>query len=99
MSRVASACKASKLAQARQALSIPASSAAALESATDFLRRVARIDAAQCPTCKIGRLRVVQTLAQQRRLPAPLAAAPRASCGRHAETKRAARANHTRVKV
>ena len=60
---LASACKGDKLAKARAALSMPAPSVQALESATDFLHRVAHIDAAQCPTCKIGRLRVVETLA------------------------------------
>ena len=67
---------ASKLALARAALAMPAPNTAALESATDFLRRVARIEAAQCPQCKVGTLRVIETLAGQRRLAAPLADAP-----------------------
>ena len=73
---LASACKASKLALARAALAMPVPNTAALESATDFLRRVARIEAAQCPQCKVGTLRVIETLAGQRRLAAPLADAP-----------------------
>ena len=77
---LASACKKGKLAKARAALLMPAPSVQALESATDFLRRVARIEAAQCPQCKVGTLRVVETISGQRRLPEPQAAAPRAAC-------------------
>ena len=77
---LASACKGVKLAQAREALAMPASNPRAVEPAGEFLRRVARIDAQRCPGCEVGRLRVVQTLAGPGRLPAPLAAAPRAAC-------------------
>ena len=77
---LASACKGAKLAQARAALAMPASSAQALESATAFLARVARIDAWRCPCCTPGRLRVVQVLAGPGRLPAAGVAAPVASC-------------------
>lgn len=77
---LASACKGAKLAQARAALHMPASSPQALESATEFVARVARIDASQCPCCKAGRLRVVQTLAGPKRLPAAGAGAPLAAC-------------------
>lgn len=68
---LASACKGPKLAQARQALAMPAPNPAALESAGEFLRRVARIDAAQCPCCAVGRLRVVRVMSTCARLPAP----------------------------
>jgi hypothetical protein len=79
---LASACKGAKLAQARAALLMPARTSAAQESAMDFLRRVAHIEAARCPCCKVGVLRVVQTLAAQVHLPtqastvAPQARAP-----------------------
>jgi hypothetical protein len=66
---LASACKGAKLAQARQALQMPAPNPVALESAGEFLRRVARIDVLQCPCCPAGRLRVVQTLGGCHRLP------------------------------
>lgn len=68
---LASACKGPKLAQARKALTMPAPNPAAVESAGEFLRRVARIDAAQCPCCGLGRLRVVQVITAPARLPAP----------------------------
>ena len=77
---LASACKGQKLARARQALAMPAPNPPALESATHFLRRVSSIEAAQCPHCKVGTLRVAETLTGHRRLPAPLGQAPRASC-------------------
>ena len=68
---LASACKGPKLAQARQALAMPAPNPAAQESAGEFLRRVSRIDAARCPCCALGRLRVVQVLSAPACLPAP----------------------------
>ncbi len=67
---LASSCKAAKLAQARAALAMPASNALARESAAAFVKRTAGIDAQQCPCCNAGRLRVVQTLAGPRQLPA-----------------------------
>ena len=77
---LASACKGERLARAREALAMPAPNPPALESATDFLRRVSRIEAAQCPHCKVGTLRVLEVLLGQGRLPAPSGAAPRATC-------------------
>ena len=77
---LASACKSQKLARARKALAMPAPKPPALESATHFLRRVSSIEAAQCPHCKVGTLRVLETLTGRGRLPAPLGQAPRASC-------------------
>lgn len=62
-----------QLAKARVALHMPASSAQAQEGAQDFMARVARINISQCPACERGRLRVVQTLQGQKRLPDPLA--------------------------
>ena len=77
---LANACKGKKLALARAALSMPAPNPLALESAMQFLRRISSIEALQCPHCKVGTLRVVETLAGQRRLPEPQAVAPRAAC-------------------
>ena len=72
MNREAScACKGERLALARVALQMPAPNPLAIESATKFLKRVARVDAQQCPCCTTGRLAVVQTLAGQKQLPAP----------------------------
>ena len=82
---LASACKGPKLAQARQALQMPAPNPAALESAGEFLRRVARIDAAQCPCCGLGRLRVVQVITAPRACPRRARARQRPRAGdRHA---------------
>jgi hypothetical protein len=68
---LASACKAVRLAEARQALAMPVPNPDAVESATDFMRRVAKVDVLCCPCCAAGRLRVVQTLSGLPRLPAP----------------------------
>ena len=68
---LASACKGERLALARAALQMPGANAQARESALEFLKRVAQIDAQQCPCCKAGRLRVVQLLPGQRQLPEP----------------------------
>ena len=68
---LASACKGVKLAAARAALQMPALNAKALGSAKDFMARVARIDVAQCPCCKVGRLHVAEILQGSARLPAP----------------------------
>ena len=68
---LASACKGDKLARARAALNMPAANAQAQESAAEFLKSVARIDAQQCPSCKVGRLWVVETLPGQARLSEP----------------------------
>ena len=73
---LASACKGQKLEAARLALAIPASNPVAIESAGEFLQRVARMDAQQCPCCERGRLRTVTVLPSPTRLPAPGAADP-----------------------
>lgn len=77
---LASACKTTRLAQARQALGMPVVQAKAIESAADFMRRVARVEVLRCPRCKLGKLNVVQTLAGLSRLPAPHAAVQRCAC-------------------
>ena len=77
---LASACKTTRLAQARQALGMPAADAKAMESAADFMRRVAGAEVLCCPRCKVGRLGVAQTLAGLSRLPAPHAAVRQRVC-------------------
>lgn len=77
---LASACKTTRLAQARQVLGMPVAEAKAVESAADFMRRVARVEVLCCPRCKVGRLGVVQTLAGRSRLPAPNAGGRRCVC-------------------
>lgn len=63
--------KAQSLAQARVQLQMPQTSALALESAQDFMQRAAQVDLQQCPCCKHGKLRLMQTLKGCRTLPAP----------------------------
>ena len=70
---LASACKGDALARSRAALKMTVPSTEALACATGFLKRVARVDAQQCPCCTPGRLRVVESLAGQKRLPEPCA--------------------------
>ena len=77
---LASACKTMRLAQARQTLGMPTAEAKALESAADFMRRMARVEVLCCPRCKVGRLGVVQTLAGMARLPAPHAGVQQHAC-------------------
>ena len=68
---LAASCKRVKLGAARQALKMPEPRAAALESARRCMARVAPIDVLLCPCCKVGRLRVVETLVGCKQLPAP----------------------------
>ena len=68
---LANGCKKTQLARARQALGQPALSKPALQAAQTFMARVAQIDIQRCPQCKTGPLKVVQTLAGLRQLPAP----------------------------
>jgi len=77
---LASACKTTRLAQARQALDMPAVQAKAMESAADFMHRVAGIAVSRCPRCKVGQLGVMQALAGLARLPAPGAAVRQPVC-------------------
>jgi Putative transposase len=55
---LASARKRERLAQARQALRLPEPSPPALETAEDFLRRVAQKEISRCPCCEHGTLRI-----------------------------------------
>jgi len=68
---LACSCKAVKLGQAREALQMPAPNPLALECALAFMARVAGIDIGLCPVCKVGRLRVINTITGARQLPAP----------------------------
>ena len=63
--------KAQSLAQARTQMQMPQANPVALESAQDFMRRVAQVDLHQCPCCQVGRLRLVETLRGRKTLPAP----------------------------
>lgn len=53
------------------ALQMPATNPKAIESATEFMARVAQMDVNLCPCCKAGVLRVVARLAGRARLPSP----------------------------
>lgn len=68
---LAAACKAVKLERARQALQMPAGNPQAMESARDFMARVAQINVLLCPCCQMGKLHVVQVLVGRKQLPAP----------------------------
>ena len=68
---LAAACKTDKLEQARRALQLPWANPRAMESAKDFMARVAKIDVLSCPLCRAGKLHIVQVLAGQQRLRAP----------------------------
>ena len=68
---LASACKATKLDAARQALQMPAVNPQAVESAQAFMARVLKLDVSKCPCCPNGRLYVVATLVGLKQLPTP----------------------------
>lgn len=59
------------LALARATLGVPPSQPAVVESVAEFLRRVARIDYARCPHCRIGQFRLVSTIRPECSLPNP----------------------------
>jgi hypothetical protein len=61
------------LAAARAVLGVPPPEPAVIESVTDFLRRVARIEYERCSCCGVGKLQVVATLLPERYRPAPRA--------------------------
>ena len=63
--------KTQALAQAREALRMPMANPQALESAKEFMQRVAKVDTAKCPCCARERLRLVETFKGSRTLPAP----------------------------
>jgi hypothetical protein len=60
------ALKAQRLAAARAALAMPAANAQAREDAAAFLKRVAGIDIACCPHCKLGQWRTTAILPPER---------------------------------
>ena len=74
---LAPAAKTERLALARRLLAMPAANPRAREDAQAFMRRVAAIDVACCPHCRLGRWRVMQELAADL---AALAAIVPASC-------------------
>jgi hypothetical protein len=63
---LASAHKRERLAEARQALQLPAPAPPVLEAAEEFLRRVAQKDISRCPCCERGTLRIVAVLLPDR---------------------------------
>ncbi len=63
---LAPACKAKRLAMARQLLAMPVATAQAREEAQAFMRRVAGLEIHCCGQCKVGRWQVVQVLAANR---------------------------------
>jgi hypothetical protein len=67
---LASACKGVKLGAAQQALQMPVINPRAVESARDFMIRVAKVDVMLCPCCKTGRLRVIEVVTGNSRLSA-----------------------------
>ena len=69
---LASACKGERV-----ALQMPRANEQARESVLEFLNRVAQLDAQQCPCCKAGRLRMVESLAGKKQLIEPGAAGER----------------------
>ena len=74
---LAPAAKTARLALARELLAMPAAHPQAREDAQAFMRRVAGIEIALCPHCKIGHWRVVEQRGADR---AALAAMPTAAC-------------------
>jgi Putative transposase/Transposase zinc-binding domain len=77
---LASACKASRLAQARAALLMPALNPQARESAAQFMCRVRALEIMRCPCCALDQLRLVQTVPAPDRLPAPGATVQAGGC-------------------
>lgn len=74
---LAPAAKTERLALARQLLAMPAANPQAREDAQAFMRRVAAIEVACCPHCKLGRWLVVEHRGADR---AAIAAPLRAAC-------------------
>ena len=52
----------------------------AMESAADFMRRVAKIDVLRCPDCGVGTLKAVEVVVGLPRLPSPAEAVRRQGC-------------------
>jgi hypothetical protein len=77
---LASACKTARLAEARAALAMPLINPRAVESARDFMQRVAKIDVLRCQTCRVGTLKVVEVVAGLPRLSRPGEALWRQTC-------------------
>ena len=59
---LSAATKTERLAKARAALAMPAANAQAREDAAAFIQRVAGIDIACCPHCRLGRWRTIEVL-------------------------------------
>ena len=74
---LAPAAKTERLATARKLLAMPAANSQAREDAQAFMRRVAAIDVACCPHCRLGHWRVVEQRGADR---AAIAAPTLAAC-------------------
>ena len=59
---LSAATKTERLAKARAALAMPAANAQAREDAAAFIQRMAGIDVACCPHCRLGRWRTIEVL-------------------------------------
>ncbi len=59
--------KSARLAAARTALDAPQPQAAVIESVAAFMQRVAKIEWAACPHCRVGQFKLVQAIAPQPR--------------------------------
>ena len=77
---LASACKTVRLGEARVALAMPPQNPRAMESAADFMQRVAKIDVLRCPSCRVGTLKVVEVVVGQPCLPSAAEAVRRQAC-------------------
>jgi hypothetical protein len=74
---LAPAAKTERLARARQLLAMPAANPQAIEDAQAFMRRVAGIEIACCPHCRVGHWIALEQVAADR---AALAAIPPIAC-------------------
>ena len=59
---LSAATKTERLTKARAALAMPAANAQAREDAAAFIQRVAGIDVACCPHCRLGHWRTIEVL-------------------------------------
>ena len=59
--------KSTRLAAARSALGAPQPQPALIESVAAFMQRLAKIECAACPHCRLGQFKVLQGIAPQPR--------------------------------
>lgn len=58
--RLSAATKTERLAKAREALAMPAANAQAREDAAAFIKRVAGVEVACCPHCRLGHWQTIE---------------------------------------